>query len=345
MIKDYSEGKLDKNRIFYRAIIVDVDTEGGKLESRPPNPPNSIRARIYTDGLDANTPDSALTIFYPLFPSHISPPIDTNEHVYVMFEDESKSNGVWVTTVPVHRDVNYGDPELKRLASDVIKSSNVFEGTTPSSNQKTNYDQEFGGLSLENSNRKKIVGVFSSESNSFFKDKKVLLIGDSLGVGSVADSFDRILKEKKIKSFKNESKRNFGTKQWASAKTKGNQKSLIDIVEENEPNIIIFAIGTDDILRSDSYDQQEVRSILSSASSSDNIFWISPPKLSGPNVDKNKKVEQVRNLQYEILNENYIDITTLTGPDGRDSKGIGFVGFSAESLVESIVSIIEQRFI
>jgi hypothetical protein len=346
MIKDYSEGRLDKSRIFYRAIIIDVDTEGGKLESRPPNPPNSIRARIYTNGMDANTPDSALTIFYPLFPSHISAPVEINEHVYVMFEDESMSNGVWVTTVPAHRDINYGDPELKRLSSKIIKSSNVFEGTSPAPLLKSNYDEEFGGLATENANRKKIVGVFSSESNSFFKDKKVLLLGDSLAAGPVAEEFSTILKQKKVKTYKKEGRKNFGTKQWAASKARGtNSKPISELVDETNPDIVIILIGTDDVLAEGDYNKDDIKSVLGQLSEATNIFWVSPPKMTGPSTGRNQRVKQIVDAQSEVLQEDYIDITSISGTTGRDSKGIGFSGQGVKSIVESIVAIIEQRFV
>ena len=76
MIRDYTRGRLNsQGRVFYRAVVVDVDPQGGQLENNPPNPEGSIRARVYTRGLDATTPRAALGIFHPFWPAHIAPPV------------------------------------------------------------------------------------------------------------------------------------------------------------------------------------------------------------------------------------------------------------------------------
>lgn len=99
LINDYVEGRLDDHRVLFRASVVAVDLVGGQFESDPPNPKNSIRARIITDGIDANTSDSDLLVFWPLFPYH-NQPIKEKEHVYVIFEDDRREVGLWITRIP-----------------------------------------------------------------------------------------------------------------------------------------------------------------------------------------------------------------------------------------------------
>lgn len=135
MLRDYVEGALDDNRVLFRASVVAVDTSGGQLETDPPNPQNSIRARIL-DGYDANTPDDDLTIFWPLY-SHLVQPIKEKEHVYVIFEDATRQNGLWITRVPEPLDVantNYVQGIAKYLERPENELSNI------------NVDQQVQGL-------------------------------------------------------------------------------------------------------------------------------------------------------------------------------------------------------
>ncbi len=114
---------------LYRALVVGVDVEGGKLEnpdanggvshdvdgkkfdvparSGPKNPQNSIKARILSDGLDKFSTDDNLRVFWPFFPENISVPIKPGEHVYVIFEDSQMQHGLWISKIPGHQGVNY----------------------------------------------------------------------------------------------------------------------------------------------------------------------------------------------------------------------------------------------
>lgn len=98
LIRDYIAGKLDDNRSLFRASVVAIDHVGGQFELDPPNPKNSVRARIFTNGMDATTDDEDLPIFWPLH-SHVCEPVKENEHVLVMFEDERRENGMWVSRI------------------------------------------------------------------------------------------------------------------------------------------------------------------------------------------------------------------------------------------------------
>lgn len=127
LFKEKSEG----TSFLYRAIVVAVDTEGGKLENLegsgqitsiidgeklkldarigPNNPANSIKARLISDGADKFVNDDDLRVYWPFFPETISIPIKPGEYVYVIFEDESQIHGLWVTKVPGHEGVNFAE--------------------------------------------------------------------------------------------------------------------------------------------------------------------------------------------------------------------------------------------
>src|SRR3990172_5250113 len=100
LIRDYQEGRLDSNRLLYVAVVKEIDMVGGKLEAtKPKNPKNSIKARIITNNYYSFLRDEDLPVFWPFF-SHDKSPIKEGEHVYVIFEDERKQRGLWVTRAP-----------------------------------------------------------------------------------------------------------------------------------------------------------------------------------------------------------------------------------------------------
>ena len=123
----------DPGQFLYRALVVAVDVEGGLLENPdgsgtinheingqkfsveaklgPKNPPNSIKARIISDGIDKFSADDNLRVFWPFFPEFISIPAKPGEHVYVLFEDSRQQHGLWVSKVPGHVGVNYAPGE------------------------------------------------------------------------------------------------------------------------------------------------------------------------------------------------------------------------------------------
>lgn len=100
LLKDYVDGNLDDYTFLYRASVVKIDTLGGVLETDPPNPKNSIQARIITNARDKDLEDDELPVFYPLFP-HDAMPVKETEHVYVIFEDAAeKTHGIWLCRIP-----------------------------------------------------------------------------------------------------------------------------------------------------------------------------------------------------------------------------------------------------
>lgn len=136
---------------MFRAIVIAIDTEGGKLETPngepeggskrkesvrdsngnvvaeyeitpttgPRNPKNSIRARITTNNMDQFVDDDNLRTFWPLFPSGPDNP-SPGEVVYVVFEDENMSHGLWLGKVPS----NLPDESKNQiLMSDMLKEA------------------------------------------------------------------------------------------------------------------------------------------------------------------------------------------------------------------------------
>ncbi len=129
LINDYIEGALDDSRVFFRASVVAIDHVGGQFEDRPKNPKGSVKARVITNGFDAYTSDDDLPVFWPLM-SHALPPVKEKEHVLVVFEDEKREHGFWVTRLPQpatsdSKNFSEGikqymdaDPDLQRAAAE-----------------------------------------------------------------------------------------------------------------------------------------------------------------------------------------------------------------------------------
>src|SRR5688572_14804800 len=106
MVRDYADGKLGNKQVYFRARVEASDPVGGKLEANPPNPPRSVRARVYTAGIDATTPRAALIIFYPLNQTGCPQP---GEHVVISYENDEMTSGYWHSTVPVFHNGNYAN--------------------------------------------------------------------------------------------------------------------------------------------------------------------------------------------------------------------------------------------
>lgn len=114
----------ERQRHYRRALVLAIDHEGGLLQNKDgsggitvrdrsgqrksypalpgvDNPRGSIKARILTDGLDRLIADEDLRVFWPMFPQdQLAVPITPGEHVYIVFEDEGMSHGLWVSRVP-----------------------------------------------------------------------------------------------------------------------------------------------------------------------------------------------------------------------------------------------------
>ena len=104
LLSDYIEGRLDESESVHRAVVVEIDHIGGIFETQPGNPRGSIRARIVSDASDKYTSNEDLSVYWPINPFHLLP-IKEGEHVYVMFEDENREHGLWLTRIPEPKEV------------------------------------------------------------------------------------------------------------------------------------------------------------------------------------------------------------------------------------------------
>lgn len=143
-----------KEKHYYRAAVLAIDLDGGKLQNPdgagsvtvtdrngatkhypaltgPSNPRGSVKARIITDGFDRLLDDTQVRVFWPMFPQDMAgTPITPGEHVYVMFEGNGKSHGIWLSRVAGHESANssqgalvYDEPSNPRSAMDTFEEN------------------------------------------------------------------------------------------------------------------------------------------------------------------------------------------------------------------------------
>lgn len=143
-LRDLQEGKIGNNSFLYRAVVVEIDHVGGKLEEIPTkNPKNSIRARIISEPSPHSFLENEdLPVFWPLFPFDIFP-VKENEEVYVIFD--GKDHGLWISRIPEPFEVDDRNnvPSIKkyRLNDSSISEQQVQDITQPS--DKVNVSLEF----------------------------------------------------------------------------------------------------------------------------------------------------------------------------------------------------------
>ncbi len=336
LVKDYSDGKLDPKTNFFRAVVVKVGVESGDLEKNPPSPPGSVRARVYTNGLDATTPEFALNIFHPFLPTTVLPA--PGEHVLVTFEDPVlKSNGMWIRTLPVKygQDVAYPDETLAPKSD----AANTFEKTSPDNKPQINMSLEYGGGSLTTEQQSVGPDLFSSEEDSFFKDKTILVVGDETISGLAEVEIKSILNLKSPKKIVINSKKKSTIGTWISA-----VKPLID---SEKPDVVILFLGLNETEKSFTADKLFL--LKKEVSSVTNFFFVGPVRLS---TIKNPALKQrdefldlyVNNNLDSEFSPNYINARELSSDDGRDAQGILFVGNSVKNFLDSVFLRIESRF-
>lgn len=126
-------GRDDRERTHYRAVVLAVDLEGGMLQNPDAagevrvtqrdgsvrtfaamtgvaNPRGAVKARVLTDGLDRLLDDRDLRVFWPMFPQDLAgTPASPGEHVYVIFEGEGLTNGLWLSRVAGQESANSFD--------------------------------------------------------------------------------------------------------------------------------------------------------------------------------------------------------------------------------------------
>lgn len=155
----------ENSRFLFRALVLAVDVQGGQLENPdasggvshnidgkkfevaarlgPLNPPNSVKARVLTDGQDKFLPDERLRVFWPFFPESISVPVKPGEHVYVLFEDTRMQHGLWVAKVPGHSGVNYSPGREHYQPVDPAPLANKFSDAKPAAaGQQKRFDKD-----------------------------------------------------------------------------------------------------------------------------------------------------------------------------------------------------------
>lgn len=361
LIKDYIDGHLTKTWLkLYRARVVQVSREAGDLESSPPCPPNSVRARVYSGGLDANIPDDALNVFHPLLPAHISPPIEEGEHIFVIFEDQNYSSGYWISTIPSFHDLNLSDPYEREI--DNNNSSNLFEGD---SNERSNPNPilETGGASLQTQGRQENIDNFESppEEENPWRGKRIIHIGDSMiggadredgrrqGIGPLPYQLRRILTEDLGASFyKALGRVGWGVNDWLTGRFGGAdrglaipQPSVTSLKRRYNADIVLITLGGNDASngqgRRGDY-QDKVSRLWNEASSGvDFAIWCGPPsvvmgrsRITRTN-DSLRQFNRARDqinikIQAAVGSENFIDCRALTNTsEGRRADGIHFM--------------------
>lgn len=145
-------GRGERERHYYRAVVLAVDLEGGQLQNPqasgqvsvpqrdgstksfrsiigPENPRGSVKARILTDGFDRLLDDQQVRVFWPMFPQDLSgTPATPGEHVYVIFEGDGMSHGLWVSRVAGHESANSFDGTQSYVAPSSPESAmDTFE--------------------------------------------------------------------------------------------------------------------------------------------------------------------------------------------------------------------------
>lgn len=140
------------DRHYRRAVVMAVDMNGGMLQNPNgsgglavvdrggksvtypalpgvENPRGAVKARVLTDGLDRLVDDRDLRVYWPMFPQdQMGIPISPGEHVYVVFEDEGLSHGLWIARVSGQDSANsfkgedsYTAPSAPRSAMDFFE--------------------------------------------------------------------------------------------------------------------------------------------------------------------------------------------------------------------------------
>lgn len=331
MIRDYANGRLDSKKIFHRARVEGVDTVGGQLESQPPNPPRSIRARVYTAGIDATTPREALTVFYPFFPPHIAPPVQQGEHVLVVFEDEQMTSGYWINIIPSYHDMNYSNPDFR--TDERRDSSYVFEGDVETRSE-INVDLEYGGSTLDTDGRQEMVDRTESQNQTNpWERKKVLLIGDSQAAGPFGIELGQTLRgQHRISQYIQEGRVSWGVYSWLNGRLRAgspNKPKLEDLINQNRPDIIIISLGGNDgssgAARNRDY-EQKVRELFNTAKhGSEMVIWSGPPTavLQGARLQAGRSIaaEKIRT----VVGNSFVDVSSITNTTvGRDRLGVHF---------------------
>jgi len=330
LLQEYSNGSLHNrpNSSFLRARVEDVDHEGGRLESEPPNPPNSVRARIYTSGMDFNLPAQALTIFYPLGNLR---PVMVGEHVIVTFEDVNQTSGYWMGVLPQRYDVNYTNPDDSQQRQG--DTSHSFEGDSVQQRQP-NPVLQYGGIIDGNTEEQdRIVNVVETGSDHW-AGKNVLGIGDSQMEGQFGITLGNLLRDHNVSNFIRVGRHGWSVYAWLNGRLHSEdelQPTLQQLMQQYNPDIVIISLGGNDgsaglSRRADFEDK--VRQLWNSAiTTSSFAIWSGPPTAVGTAASsqpgRDIANDKIRNV---VGNNNFIDVRTITNTtQGRTSDGVHFL--------------------
>jgi hypothetical protein len=140
VLQNNSRGMDSPERLLYRAVVMDIDTVGGKFTTARNfpsgdflNPKNSILAKVFTRNVDTYEDEESYTLCCPLFPQHLGIPLKIGEHVYVIFEDPiSKNFALWISRPPEPYQIddlnfNFSGDRPYSLANEDPESSFVMD--------------------------------------------------------------------------------------------------------------------------------------------------------------------------------------------------------------------------
>lgn len=328
MIQDYTNGNLGSSFRLYRARVEGFDSVGGQFCSSPPNPPRSIRARIYSLGLDSATPESALGVFYPIFPSVTA---QQGEHVIVFFEDDQLTSGYWLNTIPGFSDVNYSNPDF-RLSSR-RDSSYVFE-QDPVARSTINLDLEYGGASVSTQGRQEIVDLAESESSERnpWAGKRVLLIGDSQVAGPWGSRLGEILRsQNQVSFFHKEGRVSWGVLSWLNGRLNSESQMmprLPDLIRQHSPDVLIISLGGNDgssgLARRQDY-VDKVRELFDQASVVPSVIWSGPPTAVGNATSRQAGRLLAAQKIESVVGNRFVNVFAVTNTaNGRRQDGVHF---------------------
>ena len=352
MVSDYADGQLSKPWLkLYRARVTKISTVRGDLEMNPPNPPNSVQARIYSSGLDANIPSNALTVFHPLLPGHLSPSLTIGEHVYVVFEDEQMTQGLWISTVASHVNLNNSDPD-RRPMSQRNDPSTAIEGSPSQTGERVVPGDSYAAPSTNFQGRQSIVENHeSTTSQNPWRGKRVVLIGDSMvgqnGLATryrtpLARGLDTALQSKGVASFRNIGRAGWSITQWnagtggrfpgeipRSTRNSSKAASITEIVERGRYDIVLVSLGGNDAGRGESSSLGNASTVERAAQelweeiqslNLDFALWCGPPSViegtsfSGQALQNfNSRRNEVNAIvKRTVLDRFFIDCRSLT---------------------------------
>lgn len=345
LLQEYADGSLTKHQLkLYRARVEAVSLVAGDLENNPPCPPNSVRARVYTSGLDANLPSIALNIFHPLLPGHLSPPISIGEHVYVTFEDANFSHGLWISTISSLSELNNSDPSL--LSSSVSDASDVHDPRPPNNNRPNPLREGLSATSVRHSGRQELPNTFNDPASNPWRGKRVLMIGDSMVGGAIKSDGSRqpqgpcpTALQQKLEAagasfFMVAGRVGWGVNNWLTGRhprPRGlaiPQKSVAELKQDYGANIVLMILGGNDASTASRGEYEGlVRRLWGEVSAgTDFAIWCGPPTVLSLGAEFQARRDVANDKILSVVGANFIDCRALTREeqyqDTRDNRGV-----------------------